>query len=125
MLIISKLQYEKFLESSNGEYNHYFLDYWKKTYRLDKFLGLYIDRKKFDKSWNICKRTFTLSNVQDVVERGFSVNKEIVENLKQKSLISQKMVHDYVAVKYASSHHEYNIPNSLILKCKSPHARYV
>ena len=113
------------MNSSNGEYNHYFLDYWKKTNRLDKFLGLYIDRKKFDKSWNICKRTFTLSNVQDVVERGFSVNKEIVENLKQKSLISQKMVHDYVAVKYASSHHEYNIPNSLILKCKSPHARYV
>ena len=125
MLIISKLQYEKFLESSNGEYNHYFLDYWKKTYRLDKFLGLYIDRKKFDKSWNICKLTFTLSNVQAVVERGFSVNKEIVENLKHKSLIIQRMVHDYVTVKYASSHHEYNIPSSVILKCKSPHARYV
>ena len=84
--------------------------------------------KKFDKSWNICKLTFTLftlSNLQAVVERGFSVKKEIVENLKQKSLISQRMVHDYVIVKYASSHHEYNIPNSLILKCKSPHARYV
>ena len=113
------------MESSNGECNHYFLDYWKKTNRLDKFLGLYIDRKKFDKSWNISKLTFTLSNVQAVVERGFSVNKEIVENLKQKSLIIQGMVHDYVTVKYASNHHEYSIPNSLILKCKSPHARCV
>ena len=92
---------------------------------ISSLVYLYIDRKKFDKSWNICKLTFTLSNVQAVVERGFSVNKEIVENLKQKSLIIQRMVHDYVTVKYASSHHEYNIPSSVILKCKSPHARYV
>ena len=104
----SKLQHEEFL----SEYKH-----CKKNSRLDKFLGLYIDRRKFDKLWNICKLTFTLS-------RGFSVNKEIlVENLQQKSLISQKMVYDYMTVKHASSLYEYTIPNSLILKCESSHAK--
>ena len=44
----SKLQYEKFLKSTNGGYKHYFLDYCQKNNYLDKFLGLYIDRKKFD-----------------------------------------------------------------------------
>ena len=44
----SKLQYENFLKSTNGGYKHYFLDYCQTNNYLDKFLGLYIDRKKFD-----------------------------------------------------------------------------
>ena len=44
-----KLQHEEFLKSANGEYKHYFLGYCKKNNRLDKFLGSYIDSKKFDK----------------------------------------------------------------------------
>ena len=35
------------------------------------------------------------------------------------------MVYDYMALKHASSLHEYTIPNPLILKCKSSHARCV
>ena len=51
----------------------------------NKFLGLYIDRKKFDKLWNICQLTFTLSHGQAAIERDFSVNKKIlVENLQKK-----------------------------------------
>ena len=85
--------YEEFLKSANGEYKHYFLDYCMKNNPLGKFLGLYISRKKFDKLWNICKLTFIFSHGQAVVERGFSVNKEIlVEKLQQKPLISQRMV---------------------------------
>ena len=72
----------------------------------------------------ICKHTFTLSHRQAAVGRGFSVIKEIlVENLQQKSLISQMMVYDCLTMKHASSHHEYAIPNSLILKCKASHAK--
>ena len=44
----SKLQYEEFLKSANSEYTHFF-DYYKKNNRLDKFVILDIDRKKFDK----------------------------------------------------------------------------
>ena len=74
----------------------------------------------------MCKLIFILSHGQAAVEKGFSVNKEIlVKNLQQKSLISQRMVYDYMTVKHASSLHEYTIRNSLILKCKSSHAKYV
>ena len=94
------------------------MGYYKKNNGLDKFFGFYFDNEKFDKLWNICKLTFA-------VERGFSVNKEIlVENLQQKSLISQRMVYDYMTVKHASSLFEYTIANSLILRCKSLHAKY-
>ena len=48
-----------------------------------------------------------------------------MEKLQQKSLISQRMGYDYMTVKHASSLHEYTISNSLILKCKSAHAKYV
>ena len=102
------------------------MDCCQKNYCLDKFLSLYIDGKKFDKIWNICKLTFTLSHGQTAVEKGFNVNKEIlVENLQQKLLISQRMLYDYLTVKHANSLHEYTIPNSLILKCKRSHAKYI
>ena len=69
---------------------------------------------------------FTLSHGQAAVERGFSVNREIiVENLQQKSLISQRLVYDYITVKHASGLYEYAIPNALLLECKSSHAKYV
>ena len=60
----SKLQYQEFSKSSNGEYKHYFWDYCKKNNRLDKFLGLYIERTRqicsifegTEKSkWKCCK----------------------------------------------------------------------
>ena len=54
------------------------------------------------------------------------MNREIiVENLQQKSLISQRLVYDYITVKHASSLYEYAIPNTLLFKCKSSHAKYV
>ena len=122
----SKLQYEEFLTSASSEYKNHFLDYCRNNDSIDKFLGLYIDQKKFDKFWNICKIIFTLSHGQAAVERGFSVNREIiVENLQQKSLISQRLVYDYITVKHASSLYEYAIPNALLLECKISHAKYV
>ena len=122
----SKFQYEEFLTSASSEYKNHFLDYCRNSDSIDKFLGLYIDKKKFDKFWNICKIIFTLSHVQAAVERGFSVNREIiVENLQQKPLISQRLVYDYITVKHASSLYEYAIPNALLLECKSSHAKYV
>ena len=51
---------------------------------------------------------------QTALEKVFSWKKEVFE-----SLISQKMMYDYMIKKYGSSLHEFNIPNSLILECKS------
>ncbi|RXN18476.1 LIM homeobox Lhx6 [Labeo rohita] len=47
--------------------------------------------------WEVVKLLLILSHGQASVERGFSVNKEVmVENLKEHSLISQRVIHDHV-----------------------------
>ena len=52
---------------------------------------------KFRKCWDVFKLVFTLSHGQASVEKGFSVNKELlVENLQQLSLASQRIVSDYL-----------------------------
>ena len=45
----------------------------------------------------ICKIIFVLSHGQSDVERGFSVNKEILQdNLQEKYLISQRLIHNTI-----------------------------
>ena len=68
--------------------------------RLDTFLGLYLaNENRFKDLWYICKLIFTLSHGQSNVERGFSVNKEILqENLKEKSLVAQRILYHTLKV---------------------------
>ena len=48
--------------------------------------------------WEIFKLVFTLSHGQTSVERGFSINKELlVENLHEESIVCEKMVYDHVS----------------------------
>ena len=123
----AKLQYEEFLISVHHEYRDTFLKFSMKDDRLDAFLGLYLhNNKKFASLWNICKIVFTLSHGQAGVERGFSVNKEIlVENLKETSLISQRIVYDYMKVGQPLPLHEFSVPRGLLLSWKCAHSQYV
>ena len=50
-----------------------------------------------ENAWDVFKLIFTLSHGQAAVERAFSVNKELlVKNLQQLSLVSQRIVSDYL-----------------------------
>ena len=61
--------------------------------RLDIILGKYISDKK--KLWHICKLVFVLSHGQSYVERGFSVNKELIDsNTKEKLLVAERLIYD-------------------------------
>ena len=45
----------------------------------------------------VCKVIFVLSHGQSFTERGFSINKEVVDdNMKEKCLISQRIVYDTI-----------------------------
>lgn len=45
----------------------------------------------------MCQSSFVLSHEQSFVERGFSVNKELVDtNMKEKPLIAQAIIHDKI-----------------------------
>ena len=79
---------------------------------------------KYKNCWNVFMMTFTLSHGQASVERGFSVNKELlVQNLMEESIESQRMVYDHIrsADKPIT---EIPITNDLIKSCKLAHSRY-
>ncbi|KAK5874614.1 hypothetical protein PBY51_019545 [Eleginops maclovinus] len=68
--------------------------------RLDEFYhGLLANKAEFRHLWEVVQLALILSHGQASVERGFSVNKEVmVENLKEHSLIAQRVIHDHVLI---------------------------
>lgn len=80
------------------EQKHKLRQFDKGTDRLDEF---YPDLLKFNSTyselWSIVKLLLVLSHGQATVERGFSVNRQVcVENLKELSYVSQRVVCDAV-----------------------------
>ena len=75
------------------------MSFYEKKSRLDSFfVDLIHGNAKYRKYWIVFKIVFTLSHRQAAVEKGFSVNEELlVENLQQTSLISQRLICDYVS----------------------------
>ena len=62
---------------------------------------------------------------QNQVERGFSINKEIViENLHSSSFSAQCIVYDYLKASKKNMH-GIEITNKMLTSCKSAHSRYL
>ena len=76
----------------------------------------------FTSVWTVYKIVCVLSHGQSSVERGFSVNKELlVENLSKVSLTSQRQVYDYFQ---PFGMNNYAILSDLIKSVKGAHERY-
>ena len=59
------------------------------------FLGKYFLGSK--ELWHVCKLIFVLSHGQSFIERGYSVNKQLMDtNMKEKSFLSQRIVYDKI-----------------------------
>ncbi|XP_063245001.1 uncharacterized protein LOC134546246 [Bacillus rossius redtenbacheri] len=73
--------------------------YSKSETRLDTFWVQLIEGKKeYENLFKVVKLLLILSHGSANIERGFSVNKEIlVENLKEPSLIAQRRIFDFVS----------------------------
>ena len=72
---------------------------------------------KFRKCWDVFKLVFTLSHRQAVVERGFSVNKELLlENLQLLSVVTQRIVSDYLT-DFGKSIIKVPLTNALLKGC--------
>ena len=85
--------------SGNDDKRDVFLNWDKNSdsdVRLDHFLHANL-KDECPKLWDLVKQLLLLSHGNAVVERGFSVNKEVeVENLKEHSLIAQRRILDLV-----------------------------
>ena len=121
----AKQEYQAFLTSVAVTDQDKFLLYDMDKNRLGSFLSGYMKGvAKFANLWKVCKVIFTVSHGQADIERGFSVNKELlIENMKQKSLVSQRIVCDQLS-DYTNQLHKYKIEKKLFLSCKSARMRY-
>ena len=121
----AKHQFDELLKSVKFEHKEMFLKFNYVEDRLDTFLGLYLaNENQFKDLWYICKLIFTLSHGQSNVERGFSLNKEILqENLKEKSLVAQRIVYDTLKVSNVKLD-QFVIKPDLRKSCKLAYQRY-
>lgn len=121
----AKDEFEDFVKSIDATIREEFKHFDFLKCRVDEFLSPHLNKnEKFSAFWKICKLIFTLSHSQCAVERGFSVNKELlVENLEETSLISQRITYDHVQTSKQDLH-QFHISQGLIKSCKLARSRY-
>ena len=84
-------------QASNGDLRHKFEDFNLVNDRLDEFYwNLLTNQPTYvDKMWPVLKIIMILSHGQADVERGFSINKQLLEdNMKEKSIVCNRIVTD-------------------------------
>ena len=76
-----------------------FQDFDLNTDRLDWFFSDFTGANKaYQDVWNVLKFVFVLWHGQSSIERGFSINKQLlVENLKEKSPIALRLIEDHLS----------------------------
>ena len=94
----AKYQCDEFLKVAETQHKEEFLKFCFKVDRLDTFLGKFLaGDDSYKDVWTVCKTVFIFSHGQSFTERGFSVNKEVVDyNMEEKSLTSQRLVYDAI-----------------------------
>ena len=123
----AKLEFDKFLQDVVALHRDEFLSFDNafKDQRLDAFYFNYLDGKpSFSNLSEVLKMILTLSHGQASVERGFSVNQNIlVENMKAESLMAQRIVNDHMKANDLESY-ELNISPELRRSVKSSRQAY-
>ena len=109
-----KQQHDEFLEDIQFKHKKNSLKSNYLTDRLDDFLCPYLaDEKKYENLWYVCEIVMILSHEQSSIERGFSINKEILDNnLLEKSRRSQRLIYEHFTSENIVLH-EYIIPQAL------------
>ena len=94
------------------------------TDRLDTYYHSLLDGKgDYKNVWYVIRKLLLISHGQASVERGFSVNKEVmVDNLSQRSLIAQRVIHDHVRTQGGILN--VSITKELLLSAGSAYQKY-
>lgn len=98
--------------------------------RLDKFYGNYLGtRDSYAELWKVLKIVLILSHGQADVERGFSVNKDILKcNMGEKSIVALRQVNDAMnstlGEDYSKKIDQFVVTKEVLSSCKSARMRY-
>ena len=118
-------EYLKFMSSVVVTDKGKFLSFDQDKDRLDSFFGSLMQANAdLFNLWKVCRIIFVLSHGQADVERGFNINGELlVENMKELSLISQRIVCDHFSA-CKNDLHNYQVDKKLLRSCKGAHMKY-
>ena len=94
----SKYQFDQFLKVAQYDQKEQFQKFSFKKDRLDIFFAQFLaENDSYNNLWTICKIIFILSHGQSFTERGFSINREVIDhNMQGESLTSQRLVYDSI-----------------------------
>ena len=122
----AQLQSEEFLTNYVPPHSDKFNSCNVSMQRLDKFYSEFLHQNEQYKSMSkVFIFIFTLSPGQRQVERGFSINKEIViGNLHSNSLSAQRLVYEYLKASKKNMH-DIEIRKKMLTSCKIAHSRYL
>ena len=74
--------------------------------------------------WKVCKVIIILSHGQSDIEKGFSINKEmLVDNMKQSSLVSQRLIFDHMSAEKTELA-DFTITKDLLNSCRGASGKY-
>ena len=91
----SKNQYDDLPKTARFEQKDKFLNFKMKSDHLGEFFGNLLLGKSHAELLSVCQIVFVLSHGKSVTERGFSINREVLDvNMQEKSLTSQRIVYD-------------------------------
>ena len=121
----AKQQFDEFVDIECPKHKEKFASFDKLSDAADVFLSKFLHKiPKYKKFWKVCSIIFVLSHGQSVVEKEFSINKDLlVDNLQEKSLVSQRMEYDHIKSNKITIH-GYELSSDLLKSCKLSNRRY-
>ena len=98
---------------------------WK-TFVADDRLDTFIRSRmaaNYPKVWSVCELALLLSHGQASVERGFSVNKELViESQSEQTLEERRIIKDHIV--HVNGVTDVEIARNMVLAARSARAKY-
>ena len=120
-----RVQFVHFINGITFKNIDEFVSYGPSKYWLGHFYWKYLDKnEKYKYLWIIIIKVFIMPHGQAHVERGFSVNKEIlVENLCSKCSWAQHLVYDTINLSDKGVH-EIDLPDKVVIFCITSYSHY-
>ena len=121
----SKYQFDQFLKAAQYERKEEFLKFSFKKDRLDVFFAPFLAEYGLYKNvWAIWKIIFILSHGQSFTERGFSIDRDVIDHsMQEKPLTSQRVVYDAIH-DGGSQLSDFQITPALRKSCMLSYQRY-
>lgn len=120
----TKHQYEDLLSTVRDHHHEEFRSFTPKQPLDTFFYNILGQESKYSSLWMVIKMALVLSHGQSEIERGFSVNKDILsDNMQESTIIAYRHVYDGIR-KLSCKAHDLPITKEMMASCRHSYSRY-